>query len=150
MVLVGAEAVVENGGVINKLGSYQVRAIRSLVQPAECVCCWACACTLCAPPFLAITGAAASSLSVSARRPVQASSVRTHTQHAPASQIAICAKALNKPVYVAAESYKFARLYPLTQKVCRQAALSQLGPSQHPRPLPLSCALHTPCCVTHS
>ncbi|KAL6756073.1 hypothetical protein V8C86DRAFT_125810 [Haematococcus lacustris] len=53
MVLVGAEAVVENGGIINKLGTYQ---------------------------------------------------------------IAICAKAVNKPVYVAAESYKFARLYPLTQK----------------------------------
>lgn len=54
LVLLGAEAVVENGGVINKLGSYQ---------------------------------------------------------------IAVCAKALNKPFYIAAESYKFARLYPLSQKV---------------------------------
>ena len=54
MVLVGAEAVVENGGVVNKLGTYQ---------------------------------------------------------------IALCAKACDKPFYVAAESYKFARLYPLTQKV---------------------------------
>ena len=53
MVLVGAEAVVENGGIINKLGSYQ---------------------------------------------------------------IAIAAKALNRPLYVAAESYKFARLYPLSQR----------------------------------
>ncbi|GBF99985.1 translation initiation factor eIF-2B subunit alpha [Raphidocelis subcapitata] len=53
MVLVGAEGVVENGGVINKLGTYQ---------------------------------------------------------------IALCAKALNKPFYVAAESYKFARLYPLNQQ----------------------------------
>lgn len=52
--LVGAEGVVENGGVINKLGTYQ---------------------------------------------------------------IALCAKALNKPFYVAAESYKFARLYPLNQQV---------------------------------
>lgn len=55
MVLVGAEGVVENGGVINKLGTYQ---------------------------------------------------------------IALCAKMLNKPFYVAAESYKFARLYPLNQQVC--------------------------------
>jgi translation initiation factor eIF-2B subunit alpha len=54
-VLLGAEGVVENGGVINKLGTYQ---------------------------------------------------------------IALCAKALNKPFYVAAESYKFARLYPLSQQVC--------------------------------
>lgn len=54
LVLVGAEGVVENGGVINKLGTYQ---------------------------------------------------------------IAMCAKSLNKPFYVAAESYKFARLYPLNQQV---------------------------------
>ena len=54
LVLVGAEGVVENGGVINKLGTYQ---------------------------------------------------------------IALAAKCLNKPFYVAAESYKFARLYPLNQQV---------------------------------
>ena len=53
MVLVGAEAVMENGGVVNKTGTYQV---------------------------------------------------------------AIVAKALNKPFYVAVESYKFARLNPLTQR----------------------------------
>ncbi|WIA14590.1 hypothetical protein OEZ86_013078 [Tetradesmus obliquus] len=53
LVLLGAEGVVENGGVINKLGTYQ---------------------------------------------------------------IALCAKSLNKPFYVAAESYKFARLYPLNQQ----------------------------------
>jgi translation initiation factor eIF-2B subunit alpha len=53
MVLVGAEAVVENGAIINKLGTYQ---------------------------------------------------------------IAICAKAHDRPFYVAAESYKFARLYPLMQR----------------------------------
>ncbi len=34
----------------------------------------------------------------------------------PLVQIAICAKAHNKPFYVAAESYKFARLYPLNQQ----------------------------------
>lgn len=52
MVLVGAEAVVENGGVLNKLGTYGV---------------------------------------------------------------ALAAQAHNVPVYVASESYKFARMYPLRQ-----------------------------------
>lgn len=53
MVMVGADAVVESGGVMNALGTYQV---------------------------------------------------------------ALVARALNKPVYVAAESYKFARMYPLDQR----------------------------------
>lgn len=52
LVLVGAEAVTENGGIISKIGTYQ---------------------------------------------------------------LAIVAKALKKPFYVAAESYKFARLYPINQ-----------------------------------
>ncbi|GFQ06349.1 translation initiation factor eif-2b subunit alpha [Phtheirospermum japonicum] len=53
MVFVGADGVVESGGIINMIGTYQ---------------------------------------------------------------IALVAKSMNKPVYVAAESYKFARLYPLDQK----------------------------------
>ncbi|XP_057770630.1 uncharacterized protein LOC130990410 [Salvia miltiorrhiza] len=53
MVFVGADGVVESGGIINMMGTYQ---------------------------------------------------------------IALVAKAMNKPMYVAAESYKFARLYPLDQK----------------------------------
>lgn len=53
VVLVGAEAVVENGGFVNKIGSYA---------------------------------------------------------------LAMCAKAHGKPFYVASESYKFARLYPLNQE----------------------------------
>eukprot|EP00033_Pygsuia_biforma_P002190 GCRY01002428.1.p1 GENE.GCRY01002428.1~~GCRY01002428.1.p1 ORF type:complete len:321 (+),score=88.42 GCRY01002428.1:173-1135(+) len=53
VVLTGAEALVENGGIINKIGTYQV---------------------------------------------------------------ALVAKAHNKPVYVAAESFKFARFYPLNQR----------------------------------
>ena len=51
--LVGAEAVVENGGIINKLGTFQIATV---------------------------------------------------------------AKAFDKPFYVAAESYKFARLFPLKQR----------------------------------
>ncbi|EYU45912.1 hypothetical protein ABFS82_04G090800 [Erythranthe guttata] len=53
MVFVGADGVVESGGIINMMGTYQ---------------------------------------------------------------IALVAKSMNKPVYCAAESYKFARLYPLDQK----------------------------------
>lgn len=53
LVLVGAEGVVENGGVVNKIGT---------------------------------------------------------------NALALCARAHDKPVYVAAESYKFARLYPLSQQ----------------------------------
>ena len=51
--MVGAEGVVENGGIVNKIGTYT---------------------------------------------------------------IAICAKMLNKPVYVFCESFKFVRMYPLNQK----------------------------------
>ena len=53
LVLVGAEGVMENGGIVNRTGTYQ---------------------------------------------------------------IAMVARALNKPVYVAVESYKFSREYPLTQR----------------------------------
>lgn len=53
LVLVGAEAVVENGGVLNKVGTYQ---------------------------------------------------------------LAVMARALNRPFYVAAESFKFTRAYPLSQQ----------------------------------
>lgn len=52
MVFVGAEGVVENGGIVNKIGTFQ---------------------------------------------------------------IALVAKALSKPVYAVAESYKFVRVYPLNQ-----------------------------------
>ncbi|GAB4849989.1 hypothetical protein Ancab_029288 [Ancistrocladus abbreviatus] len=60
MVFVGADGVVESGGIINMMGTYQ---------------------------------------------------------------IALVAHSMNKPVYVAAESYKFARLYPLDQKDMAPALL---------------------------
>lgn len=76
-VLVGAEGVLENGGVVNKVGT---------------------------------------------------------------AALAVCAKSLGKPFYVAAESYKFARLYPLHQSDLPQ----QLIPiqcidtsSDEPKPIPL-------------
>ena len=66
LVLVGAEAVVENGGVVSKLGTFQ---------------------------------------------------------------IATTAKAMSKPFYVAAESYKFARLFPLSQRdIPEERKPSDLGP----------------------
>ncbi|GKY93859.1 hypothetical protein MPSEU_000352800 [Mayamaea pseudoterrestris] len=61
MVLVGAEGVLENGGVVNKIGTYA---------------------------------------------------------------LATCAKAHSKPFYVAAESYKFARLYPLSQSDVPQSSVN--------------------------
>lgn len=64
IVLVGAEAVVENGGFVNKMGTYALAA---------------------------------------------------------------CAKAHGKPFYVASESYKFARLYPLNQQ-----DLPAMGGNNHP------------------
>lgn len=63
IVLVGAEAVVENGGCVNKIGTYALAA---------------------------------------------------------------CAKAHGKPFYVASESYKFARLYPLNQKDLPKIGSSEL------------------------
>lgn len=66
MVLVGAAGVTENGGVLSRLGTYQV---------------------------------------------------------------ALCAKCLNKPFYVATESYKFSRLYPLNQyDVPSQEQFADIGP----------------------
>lgn len=76
LVLVGAEAVVESGGIINTLGTFQV---------------------------------------------------------------AIVAKALKKPVYVAAESFKFARIYPLDQHDWQPTQEPLLGKSPStlsPVPLP--------------
>lgn len=62
MVLVGAEGIVENGGVINKIGTFP---------------------------------------------------------------LAVVASSMNKPVYVAAESYKFARLFPLNNADLPNESISQ-------------------------
>ncbi|ORX89712.1 IF-2B-domain-containing protein [Basidiobolus meristosporus CBS 931.73] len=67
LVLVGAEGVVENGGVINQIGTYQ---------------------------------------------------------------LAIMAKAANKPFYVVAESFKFVRLYPLSQYDLPTDTFSALEPTE--------------------
>lgn len=79
LVLVGAEAVVENGGILNKIGTYQ---------------------------------------------------------------LAVMARALNRPFYVAAESFKFTRVYPLSQhdeclKVAAgNAATTERGVQSQPQPAP--------------
>lgn len=70
IVLVGAEGLVENGGILNKV--YYLLKIIFTDQK-----------------FLLQIGT---------------------------YPLALCAKALNKPLYVAAESHKFVRLYPLKQK----------------------------------
>lgn len=66
MVIVGAEGVVENGGIVNSVGTYTA---------------------------------------------------------------AVLAQAMKKPFYVAAESYKFARLYPLTQRDVPQTHMELERPS---------------------
>ncbi|GLD92259.1 hypothetical protein PINS_up000792 [Pythium insidiosum] len=66
MVIVGAEGVVENGGIVNSIGTFS---------------------------------------------------------------IAVIAKAMRKPFYVAAESYKFARLYPLTQRDLPQTQRVSFAPA---------------------
>lgn len=66
MCLVGAEGVMENGGIINKVGTYQV---------------------------------------------------------------ALVAKAMQKPFYVAVESYKFSRMYPLSQRDAMEMASSASDPT---------------------
>lgn len=71
MILFGAEAVVESGGIINKIGSFQ---------------------------------------------------------------LAVMAKAMNKPVYAAAESYKFLREYPLKQKEIKNCN-TYLKPDEKGHPL---------------
>jgi len=71
MILLGAEAVVESGGIINKIGSFQ---------------------------------------------------------------LAVMAKAMNKPVYAAAESYKFLREYPLKQKEIKNCN-TYLKPEEKGHPL---------------
>lgn len=72
MVLVGADGIVENGGIINKIGTYP---------------------------------------------------------------IALCAKAFNKPFYVAAESYKFIRQFPLYQSDIPQPQTQDRGESSQFYPL---------------
>lgn len=81
-VLVGAEGVVENGGIINKIGTYQ---------------------------------------------------------------IAVVAKSLGKPVYVAAESYKFARLFPLNQQDLPQTKQPLLTPPDG-KPMPDKVEVENPTC----
>jgi translation initiation factor eIF-2B subunit alpha len=76
IVIMGAEGVMENGGIINKIGTYQ---------------------------------------------------------------IALCAKALQRPFYVAVESYKFARMYPLSQTDIQTLGGVSLGgkPASSPDPIKL-------------
>jgi hypothetical protein len=42
-------------------------------------------------------------------------------------QFAVAAKAFNRPMYVAAESYKFARVYPLNQRDIPESTITAAG-----------------------
>jgi len=82
LVLLGAEGIVENGGLINQIGSYQT---------------------------------------------------------------AVVAKALKKPVYVASESYKFARIFPLSQQDADSNQQEPFTPL-HDVKLPSQINLENPAC----
>jgi hypothetical protein len=120
MVIFGAEAVVENGGVVNKLGSYQVSVCARMyvlgTVPWEAV-----ECNYAYDLQVQTTNKVKRNKSQSCLEvffgPLDPSSSKCLLFTITTSQIAVCAKALNKPVYVAVESYKFARLYPLGQQV---------------------------------
>lgn len=109
--LVGAEAVVENGGAINKLGTYQVgrcqRACRAVPAARRRA---ALARPLCAAQQ-GCSSRFAGSVQPSMPGMLQLLSRCLAAPPAPpaALQVAIAAKEHNVPVYVAAESYKFAR-----------------------------------------
>ncbi|ELK26415.1 Translation initiation factor eIF-2B subunit alpha [Myotis davidii] len=79
LVIVGAEGVVENGGVINKIGTNQM-AVCAKAQNK---------------PFYVVAES---------------------FKFIGTNQMAVCAKAQNKPFYVVAESFKFVRLFPLNQQ----------------------------------
>lgn len=55
-------------------------------------------------------------------------------------QIAMVSKTFGRPFYVAVESYKFARMYPLSQKdvfdLCGEAPLDFITPSDNSFPQP--------------
>ena len=85
--LVGAEGVMENGGIANKVRSAKVAVISTTF-------------------FFVI---------VLIQGMLSLFQIGTY-------QVALVAKALQKPFYVAAESYKFARMYPLSQRDAITAA----------------------------
>ncbi|XP_023372603.1 translation initiation factor eIF-2B subunit alpha isoform X1 [Otolemur garnettii] len=79
LVIVGAEGVVENGGIINKVGASVLPG--SLRRAGRCL-----------------------------------ADLQHHHSMIGTNQMAVCAKAQNKPFYVVAESFKFVRLFPLNQQ----------------------------------
>jgi translation initiation factor eIF-2B subunit alpha len=83
MVLVGAEAVVENGGIVSRVPT----------------------CSLSRPPLK----------NRMRQLPLLIFCTHARTLQIGTYGIAIMAQAHKKPFYVAAESFKFTRLYPLNQ-----------------------------------
>lgn len=75
--IVGAEGVMENGGIVNTVSTRRTINIIAIYLNM-CPCMWLC-------------------------------QIGTY-------QVAMVAKAMRKPFYVAVESYKFARMYPLSQR----------------------------------
>lgn len=101
LVIVGAEGVVESGGIINKVcGRERIREERcSTASPEE------------TPQTVQVCWAGARALTVDWCLVPSLSLPQIGTY-----QMAMCSKAHNKPFYVVAESFKFVRLYPLNQQ----------------------------------
>lgn len=92
LVIVGAEGVVESGGIINKV-RFGEPSSPSYVRSPD-------------PFLLVVEVSKGHGCGLVAGSPVQ---IGTY-------QMALCSKAHNKPFYVVAESFKFVRLYPLNQQ----------------------------------
>ena len=85
-VMLGAEGVAESGGIINKVGIFYYLKYSNGNKHDS---------PKCSRAFISIF--------------LLLLQIGTYT-------IALCAKMLNKPVYVMCESFKFVRLYPLNQQ----------------------------------
>lgn len=93
LVIVGAEGVVESGGIINKVSLTCIWTNTSFISNITDILI----------SFL---------LSIKSVFELCNCLIRQIGTY----QMAVCAKAHNKPFYVVAESFKFVRLYPLNQQ----------------------------------
>ena len=101
MVLVGAEAVVESGGIVNQVGLpfVQLRCLASHKGEDDVPCH--------SPPL---------SHARTPTTPLPVSCIPRAAPQIGTNALAVVAAAQSKPFYVAVETYKFARLFPLYQR----------------------------------
>ncbi|OWK14883.1 EIF2B1 [Cervus elaphus hippelaphus] len=110
LVIVGAEGVVENGGIINKVGASVLH--RSLLRARSSTDDFGHPTTLYVMVHSSNPAYPQDSTIATSGFPVPLS----HCSGIGTNQMAVWAKAQNKPFYVVAESFKFVRLFPLNQQ----------------------------------